>query len=130
MTIRGPLAPHKELDSTPFKHFGLRVISFLFGKSVIGLLKNVLIFKKTKSPYTFERTVAVTDDAVHIEDRIDGLSGTEDILPAPRASKRHVASADSFHAEDAALARGFSVARETRTKGGSFLATTTISPLP
>ena len=127
-TVRGPLAPHKELDSTPFRHFGLRVVSFLFGKSVIGLLKNVLIFKKTKSPYAFERTISVADGAVRIEDRIDGLSGAETVLPAPRASKRHVASADSFHPEDAALARGFSVARETRTEGGSFLATTTLSP--
>ena len=129
-TVRGPLAPHKELDSTPFKHFGLRVVSFLFGKSVIGLLKNVLIFKKTKSPYAFERTVSIDGGTVRIEDRIDGLTGSETVLPAPRASKRHVASADSFHPEDAALARGFSVSRETRTADGSFLATTTLSPRP
>ena len=129
-TVRGPLAPHKELDSTPFKHFGLRIVSFLFGKSVIGLLKNVLIFKKTKSPYAFERTVSVEGGAIRIEDRIDGLTGSETVLPAPRASKRHVASADSFHPEDVALARGFSVARETHTGGGSFLATTTISSRP
>ena len=129
-TVRGPLVPHREMDSTPFKHFGLRVVSFLFGKSVIGLLKNVLIFKKTKSPCAFERTISVSDGTVRIEDRIAGLTGSETVLPAPRASKRHVASADSFHPEDAALARGFSVARETRTEGGSFLATTTISPCP
>ncbi|MBR4614879.1 MAG: hypothetical protein IKO55_04680, partial [Kiritimatiellae bacterium] len=129
-TVRGPLAPHKELDSTPFKHFGLRVVSFLFGKSVIGLLKNVLIFKKSKSPYSFERMVSIADGAIRIEDRITGLTGSETVFPASRASKRHVASADSFHAEDAALVRGFSVARETRTEGGSFLATTTLSPRP
>ena len=129
-TIRGPLAPHKELDSTPFKHFGLRVISFLFGKSVIGLLKNVLIFKKTKSPYAFERTVSIDGGTVRIEDRIDGLTGSETVLPAPRASKRHVASADSFHPEDAALARGFSVRREKRTEGGVFAASVVLSREP
>lgn len=128
--VRGPLAPHKELDSTPFKHFGLRIVSFLLGKSVIGLLKNVLIFKKTKSPYAFGRTVSMDGGTVRIEDRIDGLTGSETVLPAPRASKRHVASADSFHPEDAALARGFSVSRETRTADGSFLATTMLSPRP
>ncbi len=127
-TVRGPLAPHKELDSTPFKHFGLRVVSFLFGKSVIGLLKNVFIFKKSKSPYSFERTVSIEDGAVRVEDRIAGLAGAETVIPAPRASKRHVASADSFHAEDAALARGFAVSRETRVEDGTFIATTRISP--
>lgn len=131
ITVCGPLAPHKELDSTPFKHFGLRVVSFLFGKSLIGLLKNVLIFKKAKSPYAFERKVFLDGGAIRIEDRITGLSGKKAILPAPRASKRHVASADSFHAEDVALAAsGFSVKRETRTTKDTLTVITTICNYP
>ncbi len=129
-TIRGSLVPHKELDSTPFKHIGLRAVSFLFGKSVIGLLKNVLIFKKTKSPYAFERKIVLDGNTLRVEDRITGLTGSETILPAPRASKRHVASADSFHAEDVAIVRNLSIARETRTDGDSFHAQITLSPLP
>ena len=127
ITIIGSLVPHKELDSTPFKHIGLRAVSFLFGKSLIRLLKNVLIFKKSKSPYTFERKIFIEGGTVRIEDRISGLTGNETILPAPRASKRHVASADSFHVEDVSLvAARFSVERETRTTKDTFTIITTI----
>ena len=127
ITIRGPLVPHKEPNSTPFKHIGLRAVSFLFGKSLIGLLKNVLIFKKAKSPYTFERKIFIEGGIVRIEDRISGLTGNETILPAPRASKRHVASADSFHAEDVSLAQRVAISRETHTEAGMFSATTVFS---
>ncbi len=126
-TVRGPLVPHKEMDSTPFKHFGLRVVSFLFGKSVTGLLKNILIFKKAKSPYGFERTVSFEGVAVRIEDRITGLTGSETVLPAPRASKRHVASADSFHPEDTTLVRGVAISRATHAEAGEFSAITVLS---
>ncbi|MBR1609207.1 MAG: hypothetical protein IJ678_06290, partial [Kiritimatiellae bacterium] len=127
--ISGRLAPHREMESTPFKHFGLRVVSYLFGKSVIGLLKKNLIFKKTESPYGFKRVVAVGEDgSVLVDDSISGLTGAESVLPAPRASKRHVASADSFHAEDAALiADGVSFSRETHSGGGTFRAKTKVA---
>ena len=102
-------------------------MSFLFGKSLIGLLKNVLIFKKSKSPYTFERKIFIEGGTVRIEDRISGLTGNETILPAPRASKRHVASADSFHTEDVFLAQPIAISRETHTEAGMFSATTVFS---
>ena len=127
ITICGSLVPHKELDSTPFKHIGLRAVSFLFGKSLIGLLKNVLIFKKAKSPYTFERKIFIEGGIVRIEDRIAGLTGKETILSAPRASKRHVASADSFHGEDVKLIRGFTISCEKHTEAGAFFAVTIFS---
>lgn len=130
-TICGPLAPHEELDSTPFKHFGLRIVSFLFGKSVIGLLKNVLIFKKAKSPYAFERTVSLDGGTVRIEDRITGLTGSETVIHAPRASKRHVASADSFHNEDVDLvSMGVFFRREDESLVlGEFHTVATFAPL-
>lgn len=127
-TIRGLLAPHRELDSTPLKHFGLRVVSFLFGRSVIGILKNVLIFKKKKSPYTFRRTISIANGTIRIDDRIDGLTDAETVVPAPRASKRHVASADSFHPEDVSLyIFGLDIQRTMRIKGDAFVASTVFS---
>jgi hypothetical protein len=50
-----------------------------------------------------------------------------EILPAPRASKRHVSSADSFHREDLALARGVKVERDARREGAAFRAETIYS---
>jgi hypothetical protein len=46
------------------------------------------------------------------------------VRPAPRSSKRHVASADSYHPEDLDLVRGFAVSQETRREGAGFMATT------
>jgi hypothetical protein len=40
---------------------------------------------------------------VEIVDRIAGLTPTDRVLRAPRASKRHVASADSYHRQDLAV---------------------------
>ncbi len=103
ISVDGSLAPHKEVESTPFMHIGLRLVSFVFGKSIIGLLKNVMIFKKKRSPYRFKRTVEIEDGAVRVIDEIRGIPQNAKVTPAPRASKRHVASADSYHPEDTAL---------------------------
>lgn len=111
ITIR--LVPHKENTSTPFKHFILRVISYFLGYKIIGLLKNRLIFKKNKNSYTFEREITFEDHQISIHDIIRGLNGNEVIKKAPRSSKRHVASADSFHIEDFVLAKGFTPEENT-----------------
>lgn len=122
----GTLVPHKEVESTPLMHFGLRCISLVFGKSIIGLLKKVMIFKKSKSPYAFRRVINVENDAVVVHDEIAGLRPGDTVAPATRSSKRHVASADSYHAEDALLARAVTSARETRREADRFTATTRI----
>ena len=124
--VSGALVPHKEVESTPWMHIGLRIASLVFGKSIIGLLKKVMIFKKSKSPYTFQRVITVENDAVVIHDEIAGLRPGDAVTPATRSSKRHVASADSYHAEDALLARGWTAARETHHEADRFTATTRI----
>lgn len=125
-TVAGPLYAHKEASSTPWMHAALRIMSFCFGKSIIGLLKRIMIFKKGKSPYTLTRTIRTTPHGLVIEDTIKGLTGTEKLSPAPRASKRHVASADSFSTEDFVLLNGFQIKRSEHTSGNQFEAVTEI----
>jgi len=98
--IQGALTPHKENESTPLKHMILRGVSLVFGRRVIGLLKERMIFKEKQSArYAFSRRIKWMDDAVRVEDCIQIPAGGV-LIRAPRSSKRHVASADSYHQED------------------------------
>lgn len=125
--VTGHLVPHSETISTPPKHFVLRAASFLLGEKMAPWLKSVLIFKKRQSPLAFERQVTIAGRRIVVRDEITGLQAGVDILPAPRASKRHVSSADSFHREDLALARGVKVERTARRAGAAFRAETLFS---
>jgi hypothetical protein len=112
--VAGCLVPNREHESAPVKHIALRVLSRVFGRKLIGPLKNLLIFKKGAAGYAFERGVTFRGGSIEVEDRISGLPGGVSVVQAPRSSKRHVASADSFHAEDLALGR--EVRREVTSK--------------
>lgn len=102
--IKGRLFPHKEKTSTPFLHFGLRMVSFVFGSALTKVLRNVLIFKSGASNITFRRKIDIGPDALTVTDEIEGIDKKTQVSRAPRASKRHVASADSWHPEDWQLA--------------------------
>ena len=126
-TIRGALALHREQVSTPSKHALLRFTSFCLGRRVIAPLKDMLIFKRRMGGPAFERTIAFDDATITIVDRISGISGAQNIRPAPRSSKRHVASADSFHVEDFQVVAGIPVSRTDRFANGVFEAKTVYS---
>jgi len=106
LVIEGPFFPHKERLSTPPKHMVLRVLSFIFGRRLTALLKRVLIFKRTQEGPALTRRIERSDHGLMITDLVRGLRPGDDLRRAPRASKRHVASADSFHAQDLNEARG------------------------
>jgi hypothetical protein len=125
--ITGHLVPHRETISTPLKHFVLRTASLLLGEKLAPWLKSVLIFKQRQSPLAFERSLRFAGRRIVVRDEIRGLRPNMEILPAPRASKRHVSSADSFHREDLALARGVKVERDARREGAAFRAETIFS---
>jgi hypothetical protein len=98
--IRGYLTPHKENESTPLKHVILRGLSLVLGTRIIELLKKVMIFKPcASSPFPFSRTILFDLNEVVVVDEFFVPPGAA-ICRAPRSSKRHVASADSFHFED------------------------------
>lgn len=117
LTVEGPMVCHKEHLSSPFKHVILRGLSFLFGRRMIGILKNMLIFRKGADSLRFQRTIQLRGDELLVEDSIIGTQSSDRILRAPRSSKRHVASADSHHPEDASLLAGFH--REEKTSDDS-----------
>jgi hypothetical protein len=98
--IEGPLFAHRERLATPAAHIALRTLSFMLGRRLIGLLKRTLIFKRGGGNLRLEREVQAEDGSVTIVDRITGLQPADRVIRAPRASKRHVASADSYHRED------------------------------
>ncbi len=107
ITIEGNFYIHQETESSPSKHIALRIVSLLLGRKIIDRLKSRLIFKRARSPYRFKRSIKIADNTVVISDAISGLTDAARLRRAPRASKRHVASADSFHCEDLALLHGF-----------------------
>ena len=83
------------------------MLSLVLGRRLPSLLNPALTFKHGGTGLGFTRRISWNGDGVAIEDRITGLRPTDRLVRAPRASKRHVASADSFHMEDLALERGF-----------------------
>lgn len=122
--VRGRLVPHRETLSTPFKHWVLRILSFFLGAMIIPVLKRLLIFKHQSSPYPFERVVTIESRRIVVCDRMENLPPSAVVLPAPRSSKRHVSSADSYHREDLRLAEGVECRRTRNMVKGVFTAET------
>lgn len=113
LSADGFVFAHKEQVSRPWKHFILRACSMLLGRRIIQLLKKAVIFKKGTASIRFNRRILLRQDGAEVVDTFTGLTGRETIRQAPRMSKRHVASADSYHREDLGLVRGF-IREETR----------------
>jgi hypothetical protein len=85
---------------TPFKHFILRILSILFREKVIPFLKKNMIFRPNQAEGPkFKRIIEISEDGVKIEDNFSAFSKAT-VIPSPRQNLRHVASADSFHAEE------------------------------
>jgi len=123
-TVRGQLMPHRETISSPWKHAALRAASLALGEQLMPRLKALLIFKRRRSPYTFERQIALEPCRIVVRDALAGLPADARVEPAPRSSKRHVSSADSFHCEDLRLATGVAIERKTQRAGRTFTAET------
>jgi len=96
----------------------LRVASFIAGRRIILLLKRMMIFKKNNSLLMFCRRVICDAEAVTVYDKISGIRESDKLIRAPRSSKRHVASADSFHPEDFYLINKVSVSEKIERKNG------------
>jgi hypothetical protein len=125
--VSGRLVPCRETTSSPLRHATLRLLSWTLGRRIIAGLKNRLIFRKADSPCFFVRRIAIEPHSMTLSDRIEHVPEGAEVVPAPRASKRHVASADGFHEEDLSLSRGVRVQRTTRFANGVFEAVTTCS---
>lgn len=127
LLISGYAVQFKENTSTPFKHFILRAVSYFSGYRIISLLKNLLIFRKSDQRFLFKRSIQILSGKVVITDEIHGLKGHEIIVKAPRFSKRHVASADSFHQEDISMVKAYVCTSKKQIDGKLFKASTIVN---
>lgn len=98
--VHGHLFPHSEKTSKPFFHAALRILSFFFGGKMTGFLRKVLIFKSKSSAIGFKRTIEIVSGEVAVTDEFSKVKKNISAHRASRTSKRHVASADSWHNED------------------------------
>jgi len=124
LTTAGPMVSHKEHVSTVPKHMMLRLASLVLGSRLMRLLKRLMIFKKSGSRLTFKRTVHCEGGGIVVTDEISGLRAGDQLRRAPRASKRHVSSADSFHREDLVLLQGVTMAEDLQRDGDRAVITT------
>jgi hypothetical protein len=123
--IIGHLTSHRENISSPFKHIALRCLSFFLGRFIIGIWKEKMIFKE-KQPIgpSFFRKIEFKVGQVEVFDRI-GLRPALELVRAPRSSKRHVASADSYHREDLSMTHsGIEIYEKREIKDGCVEITT------
>lgn len=112
LSIEGALYEHRDIANTPAKHMVLRAASLIAGNRLIGLLKKKLIFKKAQSSIRYRRTIEWLGTDIRVVDVFNKVPSGAQFRPAPRSSKRHVASADSFHREDFQLLSGYTVSRQ------------------
>lgn len=128
-SCEGYLVSHKEHISEPWKHILLRLASFFMGRRLIRILKKLVIFKKSKDSLHFTRTVRWDGETLIISDTVKGISPADKITRAPRTSKRHVASADSYHPEDLGMLRDTGRDEKISHSGNVFRCETKYQPL-
>jgi hypothetical protein len=100
VTVCGYLFPHRDVSSTPGRHLVLRLLAISLGPRIIAPLKDRMIFRESSRSVRFTRVVSLRADGVEVVDQIDGMPDGASVVRSPRASKRHVASADSSHPQD------------------------------
>lgn len=100
LEISGYLIKAPKVELSPFKHFVIRFCSFFLGSQIIAFLKAKAIHFGRRSNIQFKRTFSLEGSSVYISSELSGLNSSDQVLCNPRSSKRHVASADSFHDED------------------------------
>lgn len=97
LEIHGDFICAKYHTPTPFKHFVLRIVARVFGRKIIKLLKQKLIFPHKKSGVQFIRKLIFTEDKLKIHDHIiSKKTKITNLKIAPKYSMRHVASSKSY----------------------------------
>lgn len=99
LEVNGVMRYQKYLRPSPLKHIILRIISRIFGNTIIPLLKKQLIFRDKKSPYSFTRKIILNENKLLMEDDLSGIA-SKTIERARHYSMRHVSSAGRFCMEE------------------------------
>ena len=98
--IKGYFNLIKQQTSSPLKHFLLRTLSVIIGKSLIKILKNKLIFINSHTSTYFVRNIKIEDNKIIINDEIYPKKTIKKLHSSPIYSLRHVASGKFFHASE------------------------------
>ena len=98
--VRGRATSAKPLKATPLKHMILRGAAWLGRERLIPLLKRAMIFRSSEAGPEFTRRIEWSAEELRVIDRFPPRAGVT-VSPSPRQNLRHVASAESFHVEDA-----------------------------
>ena len=83
---------------SPLKHVVLRIISFIFRKKLIPVLKKIMIFGDKASADTFTREIIIENDRLIVKDEFNKKK--QGLYRAPHYSLRHVSSAGLFTPEE------------------------------
>lgn len=118
-TVTGNAPSHRETLASPWTHMALRGISLIAGRRIIALLKGRMIFKRDDGGIKFSRTLKWSDGIIEVMDTFEGLAADSVPVRAPRSSVRHVASADSYHAEDLMPTSGWQISENFARSGGT-----------
>ena len=122
--ITGHLFPHQESLPSPWNHLVLRILALISGRYLIGWLKQQLIFKGADKHLPCRRIIRRVGQCVEVEDWIGNILPSDVIHPAPRASIRHVASADTWHPEDFTLLQNVErISKQNQSKDGRLIHT-------
>ena len=97
--LEGMLTSQKLFVPTPLKHMVLRVLSTLFGRGIIPLLKKYLIFSSEDVDANFKRQIKIEEGKIVFDDHLTSKTHKTCFEASPY-SLRHVASADSFTFEE------------------------------
>ncbi len=84
---------------SPILHLGLRVISFTFGRRIIGFLKKKIILVDKHSDISFNREITIKKNLIEILDELFSPEAVT-IERAGNMSLRHVASGKFFAESD------------------------------
>ena len=95
---------------SPILHLGLRISATLFGKSIIGFLKKILIFKTKNTDIKFSREIKLEENRIILKDTIESAKPIT-LERANNMSLRHVASGKFFMMSDL-LAKSGVVAKD------------------
>jgi hypothetical protein len=85
------------LVSTPLKHIGLRIASFLMGYRLIPILKEQLIKGNRKTDILFNREIIFKEDIIEINDFISSKKKIKELSLADRYSLRYVPPSKFFN---------------------------------
>ena len=84
---------------SPILHLGLRCISLIFGRKIIGFLKKKIILVDKHCDTHFQREISINDTEITITDSITSSAPVK-IEKAGNMSLRHVASGKFFSKSD------------------------------